>query len=529
MTRKTRLLFAFLLILIGLVMASKMSLADDPQPKTVTHPLSTSRHVVYASQAGAHLDSDVHRGGGTDDTEILQAVLNRASELGHLHLVMDGASLVRGLDIHSNTTIECLNPACGFFLNDGANRPILQNAHPSRGERKDRNITLLGGTYNQNCLNQAHHIEDNTWVVTLGFFGVECLTMRDLTIRNQRTFAMSLSNWFRVTMENIYIDLPDKIVDDLSNQDRIHVQGPGQFLVMRNIQGCSWDDFIALNADDVNADPDDEGNITWNDFFGPYPSVGPITDVLIDGVTLHDAAQGIRLMSRGSRLDRVVIRNVTGTYRSFGFYISTWLTQDPRQKHVKRKPTGEGNFGHIIFDTIDLRQREPNYHYVPPFLFHLDGRIDSLTLQNLHHHEPIDNRPLVHVLKTGVVGALTINGLSISEKADQAADARYIQVEGRVENLTIRNAQLRRASAVPQQGCLVQVQSEDGAPVVNTLRLIDVFSQRMGCLVSQQSGSIGTFQLSDVLAIESGGALFQRRGGEVGNIYRDAVYGGPLE
>jgi hypothetical protein len=350
-----------------------------------------------------------------------------------------------------------------------------------------------------------------------------------VTIRNQRTFAMYLSNWFRVTMENIYIDLPDKIVNDLSNQDGIHVQGPGQFLVMRNIQGCSWDDFIALNADDVNADPDDEGNITWNNFFGPYPSVGPITDVLIDGVTLHDAAQGIRLMSRGSRLDRVVIRNVTGTYRSFGFYISTWLTQDPRQKHVKRKPTGEGNFGHITFDTIDLRQREPNYHYIPPFLFHLDGRIDSLTLHNLHHREPIDNRPLVHVLKTGVVGALTIDGLSVSEKADQAADARYIQVEGRVENLTIRNAQLRRATEVPKQGCLVEVHSKDGPPVVNTLRLIDVFSQRMGCLVSQQSGTIGTLQMSDVLAIESGGLLFRRQGGDVGTVYSDAVHGATLQ
>jgi len=224
-----------------------------------------------------------------------------------------------------------------------------------------------------------------------------------------------------------------------------------------------------------------------------------------------------------------VIRNVTGTYRSFGFYISPWLTQDLRPKYMKRKPTGERDFGHIVFDTIDLRHKEPNYHYTPPFLFHLDGRVDSLTLHNLHHHEPIDNRPLVHVLKTGVVGALTIHGLTVSEEEDHAADARYIQVEGRVENLTVRDAQLRRAREVPKQGCLVQVHGHDGAAVVNTLRLIDVFSPRLGCLVSQESGSVGTLQISDVLAIEPAGPLLRRQGGSVGTVYSDAVHGAPLQ
>ena len=100
---------------------------------------------------------------------------------------------------------------------------------------------------------------------------------------------------------------------------------------------------------------------------------------------------------------------------------------------------------------------------------------------------------------------------------------------GRVENLTIRNAQLRRASAVPQQGCLLEVHSKDGAPLVNTLRLIDVFSQRMGCLVSQESGSIGVLQMSNVLANEAGGPLYRRLGGDVGSVYGNAVFGGSLE
>ncbi|MBQ8732844.1 MAG: hypothetical protein IJY82_08495, partial [Oscillospiraceae bacterium] len=72
---------------------------------------------IYASDY-AKMDSDVILGGGTDDTEALQEVLDKALEWGRLHLVVDGAALVRGLVVHSNTTIECMDKSCGFYLAD---------------------------------------------------------------------------------------------------------------------------------------------------------------------------------------------------------------------------------------------------------------------------------------------------------------------------------------------------------------------------------------------------------------------------
>ena len=49
-------------------------------------------------------------------------------------------------------------------------------------------------------------------------------------------------------MENIYLELPDFIHG--GNQDGIHILGPGRFLILRNIQGSTGDDFIAINADE---------------------------------------------------------------------------------------------------------------------------------------------------------------------------------------------------------------------------------------------------------------------------------------
>lgn len=336
---------------------------------------------VYASTCGAKLDSHVHTGGGTDDTAALQRVLDTAADGDGVRLIMDGAALITGLTVYSNTTIECLNADCGFFLADGANCSLIRNAHPDFREIRDRNICLIGGTYTHNCLHQAHDIPtppDQVMFNTLGeevfrtrrfitaleFFGVEGLTVAGVTIRDQRTFAMLAANWKNVVVRDMQIDLPNQ--RDCENQDGLHFWGPGQFLTLQNIHGRSGDDFIALAPDE-------------------HDRVSSITDVLIDGVMLDHADQGIRLLSREKgRLDRVTIRNVTGTYRSFGFYINPWFPG----------PCG-GNFGDIRIENVDLRPEEPNYTYRPAFLFQIGGWIEHLTLCHIRDHRPAHQRVLV--------------------------------------------------------------------------------------------------------------------------------------
>ncbi|MBR7092605.1 MAG: hypothetical protein IKI50_05415, partial [Clostridia bacterium] len=74
---------------------------------------TSGRFTVYA---GAYLkqDSDVHNGGGTNETALLQAILDKAEEWGGLTLEVDGAILTEQLILHSNTTIRCANRNCGF-------------------------------------------------------------------------------------------------------------------------------------------------------------------------------------------------------------------------------------------------------------------------------------------------------------------------------------------------------------------------------------------------------------------------------
>jgi hypothetical protein len=406
---------------------------------------SANPHIVIASEAGAKLDSDVTKGGGTDDTALIQGILDRAPKLGSLKLVVDGAILVKGLKVHSNTTIECLNRGCGFYLAGNSNRPLIANATPQAEGRADHNLSFLGGTYNGNAEHQEHTTKEHGWTTAFALHGVEQVLFRDVSITNSRTFAVYLPNWRRVVFENIYINLDH--IPKQSNQDGIHVQGPGEFLSIRNVQGRAWDDMIALNIDDLLGDWDSEGKFGRDPAsmkrFGNAAGIGPVSDVDIDGVQADDCAQVIRILSRASRLDRVSIRNVKGTYRDFGVWITPYLREG-------------GNIGRLEFDNIDLCPAgQRAYDYVPAFLFWLAGKMEQVTLRNISSHEPIDDRPLVWIQPDAKIDRLRIDGLNVYDPRKEIGHTPLIRADGRIALLQVRDVVVQRPQATAPAGSLI--------------------------------------------------------------------------
>ena len=241
------------------------------------------------------LDSDVRTGGGTDVTKQIQDLLDIAKTEGGVHLIMDGAALVSHLKIYDNTTIECLTKDCGFYQKDGSDDSIVTNGVASKVRLVSRNITLRGGTYNQNCAHQAHHrpirpedyvegpsLEEGSdikWMFGMEFYGVENLTIEDCIVRDFSTFAVTVGCFRNCRIENVWLDLPGRI--QAHNQDGFHFWGPGQFLTVRNVGGCVGDDFMNIGPDECDC-------------------VSSITDVIVDGVFLDDADQAIRILSRGT-------------------------------------------------------------------------------------------------------------------------------------------------------------------------------------------------------------------------------------
>jgi hypothetical protein len=484
----------------------------------------TDSRIVIASEAGAKLDSDVTKGGGTDDTALIQGILDRAPKLGSLKLVVDGAILVKGLKVHSNTTIECLGSNCGFFLADHSDQPIIINADPSRTERKNRNITFLGGTYNGNGAKQAHDVPGRGWMTGFALHGVEQVTFRDVTIRNAATFAVFMTNWERAVFENIDLDNHDP---KLHHQDGLHLQGPGRFLSMRNIRGVTGDDFIALNADAVIGDWNQAGVFVRNDTQGPHASFGPITDVDIDGVFIDGANNAIRILSRQSRVDRVSIRNVQGSFRKYGFNI---------QPHWRQG----GDCGQITFENIDMRPVEPDFGPLP-FVFFLAGHFEHLILRNIKSHLPVDSRPVIWVQPHAVIDVLSVEGMQIYQKDPRSAKTPVIQVDGQIDLLEVRDVTLHRGKEVPIDGALIRTDPDrtklknylrvgvkqtkpnptnygnvpldsrgwpeaqaslEIIPKINRLHLSNITANRIKSVLQHDNGEIGQLQFDNVMTTE---------------------------
>ncbi len=398
------------------------------------------KNLYYASEYCA-LDSNVITGGGTDDTKALQAILDKALTEGRVHLILDGAALTTGLIVHSNTTIECPDYSCGLYMADNSDTWILTNSRKDAREIKTFNVNILGGTFNHNCLHQIHHTDIpheaicetfvpsefvpkyTCGVMAMEFVGIKDLTLKDVAIRNQRTYAFHCVNFERVNMENIKIDLPDHM--PYQNQDGLHFIGPGRFLNLRNIQGTAGDDIIAITPDE-------------------YDCVSDITDVIIDGLMMNNSDQGIRLLSRGTgRLDRVTIRNVTGTYNSYGFYINPWYRE------------AQGNIGTVYIENVLVDHEKPTYDYVNNMLFRVGGKVENLIIKNVFWHAHTKHYSLMDIgLDDGTdivrhpsdIKNIYIDGLYINEE-DFEDKSEYIKVYSDIDNLTVRN--LFSNSAVP--------------------------------------------------------------------------------
>lgn len=466
--------------------------------------------IAYASELGARLDSCVENGGGTDDTAVLQKFLDEAKEgKQSICLIMDGASLITGLKLYSNTTIRCIDDNCGFFLADGSNGPVVMNANQVyKGEKLDKNITLEGGVYNQNSPNQQKSIEyddesgywgekpcadviesagkktavSSDMVVAVLFAGVKYLKLSGITIRDQRNFAGMFRNWEHVLCENILIDLPHKVHGE--NQDGLHFHGPGQHLTMYNIRGCTSDDFIALAPDEVD----------W---------VSSITDVLIDGVQLQDADQGIRMLCcHEGRLDRVVIKNVTGTYRSYGFFINPFTSAGVKE--------GAG-YGNIVIDTVNMTCVGVDYDYTENFLFRVGGRVEALTIRNIQNVKPYDSRYLVDVgLRycydtcqnpdwdpESVIGSLVVDGINSYETDSASAPTEYVRVHsGTVRSLTVKNVNIVREDTCGKGGRLVHICEP---AKISNLNISDVYAENLNESICDESNKTENLNINNVL------------------------------
>lgn len=252
--------------------------------------------VQYASLlGGVVLDCDLSTGGkigggtATDNTTAIQTFLNTATQATPVHLIMDGPSLVAGLEIVAAgyTTIEGLGEDCGFYLKNssGATGCIFSNRPGSIPGSRGQFVQIRNLSVNCNGPNNA----SNTYGIWIS--NIDHLVFENLRIFNNYWFNLTFENCGEVLCNNIRAEGNFHV-----NQDGIHIFGPANDV---RISNCSFyevgDDAIALNA------PEGYG--------------GTITRVTVDNCNFYAPLTFMRIYSVGSSsytVDNVAVSNCVG-------------------------------------------------------------------------------------------------------------------------------------------------------------------------------------------------------------------------
>ena len=211
---------------------------------------------------------------------------------------------------------------------------------------------------------------------------------------------------------------------------------------------------------------------------------------MIDGIHLEDADQGIRLLvHKNGRLDRVTIKNVDGTYRSFGFFINPFFPDGVTER---------GGYGDIIFDTVNLHQTGVDYTYTDNFLFRIGGHIDHITLRNIYSISPNDARTLIqlgwqaeddaHVGEHNrtEVGSMLLDGLEVLQNkkdCEKLESMSFMEIKhSNINRLCLRNVNVVRTDDT-KGGNLIKLL--DGVKI-KKLDLFDIDADGLDELVNGQ-------------------------------------------
>jgi hypothetical protein len=494
----------FLIIIIIMVFNASFSQSDK---MLNNHILTTgkngelSTYVYYLSVHGAISDAEIGMNSvtfGTDNTAAIQNVLDKAKDYP-ITVYWDGKYSVTGLKIYSNTTI-ITNAGCGAILRNHSDKSILINASQSFGPVKDSNIVISGGIWNGNYYNpeiprgaQSKGDSISGLVGCFRFYGVDNLIVRDAILYKPATYALAAANVTHVLYENIIVDVgPDPLI----NNDGLHIDGNSQYGVIRHCTINSHDDAIGLNADDLylhwyNGKNDRKG-ASSKDLFYSENAAGPISDILIDDITLNSSLFGIRILSGKSRVDRITIRNIKGYTSGYAMVVDNYQ-HDPDIVTW----AGPGNIGTINVEDFDVAIY-PGIEMPNESCINVSTNVEQLIFKNIKRKFFSAGEPTILIKgKNTVIGCLDIDGYYSLDSTKNSIISHILVDGASINQLSMSNVSVSRTQKeIENSSVLLKTQNNC---YVNSLQFNRINADGIASLISNSSGKLNIINASNVI------------------------------
>jgi hypothetical protein len=296
--------------------------------------------------------------------------------------------------------------------------------------------------------------------------------MRNLKVVDSKNWSVHLANFEGVSLTDVWLVNGEAAQD---NHDGLHVNGPGRNLAINNLRlTAQTDDGIAINADDGNA----------SSIVGP----GSISNVHIDGVYLDSCNFGVRVISNGSRVDNISVRNLYGTVKQDGYLLHV----DDLSYYFG---SGTGNIGRVSLDDVSVTVTAEGTNSGWAEAIRVEANIEELTVTNFKQGAGWypDYRPIIRVLNnTPTTGYGNIRVLKADFIVHDPAgtdtlpgDARAaprLKVEGNIENLIYHINHYRDPACTRGMGAL-HIDSGDASKGIGRMEFSGVVNRQANTLV----------------------------------------------
>ncbi len=359
-----------------------------------------------------------------DDTLAIQERLDTGEALVELPVPSRCYLISKTLKIHSYQELR-LSRYCHIKLAPKSDCFMITNSDKING---NENITVSGGIWDFDNQNQSPNpflqnpsiykmptawgVDDRYEGFAMHFFNIKNLVIRDLTIKDPTTFALSLDKVSYFTVENIVFDFNEGNPYPV-NMDGVHLNGNCHFGMIRNIKGTTYDDMIALNAD--------EG------------SNGPITNIDIDGLYADRCQTFIRLLTRENVVENIHIHNLYGTCFMYGIGITKWYSGETL-----------GYYNNLVFDNLYIKKGESVFHPDYPRwgidTFAMISAESETVVKSLHIADMYRDETLLGTPTIEIQEGCVIENLSMDNCCDNSEmNFPMVLNKGRVKELHQRN------------------------------------------------------------------------------------------
>lgn len=336
-----------------------------------------------------------------DDTEYIQSLLDSGKRCVHLPEPSVKYIISKPLKIHSNTSLV-LDRFTEIMLAPQSNCFMLQNADYENG---NENISIEGGIWNYNDQNQRPNplvtkeykavdlktrrfhestkYSDEYLGVPMRFYKTKNLTLKSFTIKDPITFAIQMGFVEYFTIDDITFDF-DLGNPVAANTDGVHIDGGCAFGHITNLKGTTYDDLVAINADDFLS--------------------APISNITVDGIYTENCHSAVRLLSVVSPVKNISISNLYGTCFQYVIGIT---------KHFINEGS-VGTFSNIVLKNIAVSKciKDPVTKRVdrlfPVIYVQSEVSIDCLSIENLSRWEYVNPVETIGICEDAHIGALSI-------------------------------------------------------------------------------------------------------------------------